>query len=206
MALLLLGTAYLPPVSYVAALLQFSNAQIEVCDNFQKQSYRNRCMIAGANGLQNLIVPVQKPAELMRDARISYAENWQQVHIKSIEAAYRNTPFFEILADDLFGVLQTKHTFLVDLNFAVLQLILEWMQATEIDIQRTENYISTPANTKDLREAIHPKKKSLLNVAPEYYQQFAARHGFKADLSVVDLIFHEGPLAWDYLVGLDLRG
>jgi hypothetical protein len=162
-------------------------------------------VIAGANGLQNLIVPVQKPAELMRDVRMSYAENWQQVHIKSIESAYRNTPFYEILADDLFAVLQAKHTFLVDLNFAVLHLILEWLQAKEIDIHRTENYIATPADINDMREAIHPKKKSLLNGAPEYYQQFAARNGFTADLSVIDLIFHEGPLAWDYLVGLNLR-
>lgn len=204
MASVLLGTAYLPPISYMAILLQKGSADIEVCDNFQKQSYRNRCVIAGANGLQNLVVPVQKPAELMRDVRISYAENWQQVHIKSLESAYRNCPFYDVLAEDLFAELRKQHTFLIDLNFALLHLILHWLQASDTTIKPTEQFIPIEQNAMDFREAIHPKSKSLIGAAPEYYQQFASRNGFQPDLSVVDLVFHEGSLAWDYLVGLDL--
>lgn len=200
----LLTTAYLPPVSYMAVLLQRKTAAIEHFENFQKQSYRNRCVIYGPNGRQSLSIPVEKPISLIKDVRISYSENWQQVHIKSIEAAYGNSPFFEILGADLFHIIKQNHKFLVDLNNELLFLILQWLRA-EVDISFTETFEPIAQHKRDLREIIHPKKESLLDQPLPYYQQFSGRYGFMADLSVIDLLFHEGPLAWDYLMSARLQ-
>ena len=185
----------------MALLVQHRSASIEAYEHFEKQSYRNRCVIYGPNGPQNLIVPVDRSGwrSPIKDLKISYAEDWVANHLRALESAYNNSAFFAVLGDELFNVIQKKHNYLFDLNMELLHLLLNWLQDEEIQITTTENYQKPAANTPDLRLAISPKKESLLIDPPVYYQQFSGKHGHATDLSVIDLIFSEGRAAWDYL-------
>ncbi len=195
--MVLLSTAYFPPISYMAALVQQRNGYIDVDEPFVKQSYRNRCVIYGPNGAQALTVPLVRSdwRNPLNTIRISYAENWIDNHWRALLSAYNKSPFFAVLSDDIKRVFDQKPETLVMLNQLILDCILDWLQDADLLTSAAPN----PTESIDLRQRISPKQKSLLlNPAP-YYQQFAHKHGFIADLSVLDLLAHEGRLAWDYL-------
>lgn len=197
--MVLVSTAYLPPVSYMALLVQQRAVLLEAHEHFAKQTYRNRCVIYGPNGLQNLTVPVERSGwrEPIKDLRISYAENWVDNHWRALASAYNNSPFFAVLGDDIRKALDKKPVFLLDLNLELLATILDWLQDSSISWSQTEQYMVD--YKLDFRQRISPKQTSILVHPQPYYQQFADRHGFQPDLSVIDLIFHEGRAAWDYL-------
>lgn len=199
--MVLLSTAYLPPISYMALLVQNSAARIEHCEHFAKQSYRNRCMIYGPNGVQNLTVPVVHATKRqpIKDLRISYAENWVDNHWRAMLSAYNNSAFFDVLGDDIRQILDSRPEYLLELNNSFLHLILDWLLDKEIKLTSTTNYEAFPVDSLDCRNLVHPKKDSLLVNAAPYFQPFSAKHGFQAGLSVIDLIFSEGRAAWDYL-------
>lgn len=201
-----LSTAYLPPVSYMAVLVQQRQAKLETAEHFIKQSYRTRCRILGPNGVQTLSVPVDRSAwrNDIKQLEISYAENWPDKHWRALEAAYNGSPFFNVLGDDILHVYKGKPKYLIDLNNQLLDIILDWIQDEAIKPVETTEFKHN-VDGLDLRERIHPKKESLLIQPAPYYQQFAERHGFQPDLSVIDLIFHEGRAAWDYLNEAALR-
>ena len=201
-----LSTAYLPPISYMAILVQQRDAMIETAEHFIKQSYRTRCRILGPNGVQTLSIPVDRNGwrNDIKDLEISYAENWPDKHWRALEAAYNNSPFFNVLGDDILTVYKSQPKYLFDLNTQLLDIILDWIQDEPIKLNETTVYTHR-VNGLDLRERIHPKKASLLAQPASYYQQFADRHGFQPDLSVIDLIFHEGRAAWDYLNEAELK-
>jgi hypothetical protein len=197
--MILLSTAYLPPISYMALLVQHRAARIEHFEHFAKQSYRNRCTIYGPNGPQNLTVPVDHATKRqpIKDLRISYAENWPDNHWRAMLSAYNNSAFFDVLGDDIYSILQSQPSFLLELNEQFLALILDWLQDENIAITPTTVYEAAPEN--DFRNRLHPKQESLLVTPQPYFQPFSAKHGFHPDLSVIDLIFSEGRAAWDYL-------
>ena len=199
--MILLSTAYLPPISYMALLVQQRAARMEHFEHFEKQSYRNRCTIYGPNGLQNLTVPVVHATkrEPIKDLRISYAENWADNHWRALLSAYNNSAFFDVLGDDILHILEARPAFLLELNENFLHLILDWLQDNEIRLTPTTHYEPAPGQAIDLRSRLHPKKESLLKNPEPYFQPFSAKHGFLPDLSVIDLIFSEGRAAWDYL-------
>jgi hypothetical protein len=206
--MLWLSTAYLPPISYMAALVQERQAKLEAAEHFVKQSYRSRCRIFGPNGVQTLSVPVDRSGwrSEIKHLEISYAENWPDKHWRALEAAYNSSPFFSVLGDDILRIYQKRPKYLFELNKHLLAVILDWLQDEEISIEKTTDYVHH-VDGIDLRERIHPKKESLLIEPPAYYQQFGQKHGIQSDLSVIDLIFHEGRAAWDYLneVKLDIK-
>lgn len=190
---IILSTAYLPPVSYFGAMLEENEIWLEACENYVKQSYRNRCRIATANGIETLSIPVESNSgkkNQIRDVRISSHGNWQQIHWKALTSAYMNSPFFEYYQDDFLPFYEKKWTFLWDYNLELLTLILHLLDiSTQINI--TEKYENTHLVFRDLRENIHPKKESLFHVEP-YYQVFENKFGFLQDLSIVDLLFNMG--------------
>lgn len=196
----LVSTAYLPPISYLALLVQNKGAILEVEEHFEKQSYRNRCIIYGPNGLQQLTVPVQHKGSKapIKELKISYQENWPVLHWRSFVSAYKGRPFFDILAEDVQTVLDSRPTFLIDLNSMLLEVILDWLQA-EVFIEPSTFFQIPSTLENDFRYTIHPKKESILKSPENYFQHFSAQHGFIKDLSVLDLIFSEGRAAWDYL-------
>ena len=198
---ILLSSAYLPPVQYFAHLQSAEQVWIEQYDHYQKQTYRNRCVIAAPDGPLSLTVPIEKPntqKAFMRDIRISDHGNWRHLHCNAIESAYNHTPFFEYYKDDFRPFYEKKFDFLVDYNEQLCQLVCQLIDI-DTSFQRTESYIAEPSNTIiDLRDAIHPKKEVMDDAsfsAVPYYQVFQERLGFLPNLSIIDLLFNMGPEA-----------
>ena len=201
--IMLLSTAYFPPILHYAWLLKNQKIRVEQFETFPKQTFRNRCVILSANGLQSLSVPVVKPngaKTLTRDVKISYDEPWQQLHWRSIKTAYNSSPFLLYYQDELEVFFKKKPQFLLDLNEEVIQLInslLEW----EVSVKRTEEF-DFPKDihpNEDRRFLLKPKNTEPLNL-PSYIQVFSDQYSFYENLSILDLIFNLGPEAESYLV------
>jgi len=190
-----LSSAYLAPVEYYSEMANAKAVFIEDCDFYLKQTYRNRCQIAAANGPMALSIPVEKASGekiLTRDVRISGHNDWQLNHWRSIESAYNSTPFFEYYKDDLLPFYEKKWDFLLDFNLGIQSKILELLNLNNV-IQLTGEYrVKLEDTVLDLRDAMHPKKENqALNDKP-YYQVFEQRFGFQPNLSIIDLLFNMG--------------
>ncbi|TYR33362.1 WbqC family protein [Sphingobacterium phlebotomi] len=198
---LLLPAFYLPPVSYFHIIQQSEEPLLmERFEYYPKQTYRTRAKIATANGVLDLIVPIlhgRKEHVPIKDTRINYDFSWQRLHWLSIQSAYRRSAYFEYYEDDFARFYEQKYDFLFDFNIEQLQLLLKCIKIKR-PIAFTETY--TPRiEPLDYRETIHPKKNSLLEYPKPYYQVFEEKHGFLPDLSVVDLLFNQGPQSRNYL-------
>lgn len=190
----LLSSAYCPPVQWFQKLNRYDKVLIEQYDNFQKQTYRNRCVIATANGTQALTIPVEKaPGDkcLMRDVRISDHGNWRRLHWNALATAYGDSPFFDYYADDLHPMFDKKRDFLLDFNMEMTELLCELLDVRP-HIALTSGYDT--ATTDDFRDVIRPKHPMPDDdFAPrQYYQVYSRRHGFILNLSVLDLLFNMG--------------
>lgn len=190
-----LSMAYLAPVEYYMLLSDAEEILLEQHDFFVKQTYRNRCTIATANGVMDLIVPVEKPASnkaLIKDIRISDHGNWRINHWKAIMSAYQSSPFFEYYADDLVDCYAKQWDFLWDFNMALQSKLLNLLDI-DPEIQLTNQYLSDyGSGYMDLRELIHPKKESVISDFQPYYQVFLQKYGFQKNLSIIDLLFNMG--------------
>jgi len=196
---ILLSTAYFPPILYFKYLIQ-NDCIIEGNENFQKQSYRNRCCILGANGIEQLVIPIKhndKNKSLIREQEISYAENWQIKHWRSIISAYNHAPFFEFYKDDIETILMMKIPLLFDLNQMLLNLITSNIQIEMPTISK--NWEKLSANFIDKRNEIHPKLNEEM-VTQTYHQVFKKKFGFTQNLSILDLLFNLGPEAHLFLL------
>lgn len=198
----LLPSCYLPPVSYFHAILKSEDAVvIDKYENFQKQTYRNRTSIGTANGTLDLVVPIQhgrKQRVAMKEVRINYDHEWQRLHWLSIQTAYRSSAYFEYYEDDFRPFFEKKYEFLFDLNMEQMELffkILKWKK--EIDF--TTEYEKEYDNVLDFRTLIHPRKESVYVNQKPYYQVFEDRTGFIPNVSMIDLIFNQGPQSKNYL-------
>ncbi|MBQ9499846.1 MAG: WbqC family protein [Bacteroidaceae bacterium] len=192
-----LSTAYLPPVQWFAKLLRYDKVYVEQYENYQKQTYRNRCVIAGPNGAISLTVPIEKPDTLKcltKDIRISDHGNWRHLHWNALESAYNQTPYFEYLKDDLRPFYEKSFRYLMDFNEELIAVICALIDI-EPHIERTTDYIAMREDA-DFRDSIHPKKNwqedKEFNPVP-YYQVFQQKYGFLPNLSIVDLLFNMGP-------------
>ena len=200
---LLLNTNYFPPITYFSAIFMSQTFFIEQFENFGKQSYRNRCEIMSANGVISLTIPVVKAnsKKLVKDLKISYATPWQKLHFRGIESAYKNSPYYEYYIDDLMPFFEKKENYLLDLNNAILEVMLDILKLDR-KIQVTEDYVHAgDSNFVDIRNAFHPKinhRRSEIDFPiQEYRQTFSDRFSFAPNLSVLDLIFCCGPEAID---------
>lgn len=191
---------YLPPIHYFTALKQNQGDMLlEMHEHFPKQTYRNRASIHSPNGTLDLIVPVERGAAVHRpikDVRISYEFNWQRIHWLSLQTSYRSSAFFEFYEDDFAPFYEKKWEFLVDYNQELLELINRLLKLN-FSFTPTTEYEALEA-ALDFRTAIHPKKEPLFSIKP-YYQVFEDRNGFLENLSIVDLLFNQGPQSTHYL-------
>ncbi|MBQ3207958.1 MAG: WbqC family protein [Bacteroidales bacterium] len=236
----LLTTAYFPPVSYFAAIaedmkglvklkggdrksilpspLSSSVIYIEACENYQKQSYRNRCHFYAADGLQSLSFPIIHDAgshkHPISEVRIDYSKPWVIQHQRAIISAYRTSAYFEYYQDELFEILDSRPEKLIDLNTRILKFFID-KTGLMADIRMTDEFrpdgyiVSSDGmevKCEDLRESIHPKREDRLlkdlRLEKPYFQVFAEKHGFIPNLSIMDLLFNEGPDSIMYLKNL----
>ena len=195
----LFSTAYFPSISYMARFLTEDEPLIEVFETYRKQTYRNRCRVMTANGVESLSVPVVKVHgnhTMTKDIIISPVEPWQHIHSRCLESAYKAAPYFDHYYDYLRPIFEGHFERLIDLNDAALQAILKMLKI-KMETVHTTDYVREAEN--DLREAFCPKKAIENTSFPAYYQVFSTKFPFAVDLSVLDLIFNEGPEATNYL-------
>ncbi|MCK3685425.1 WbqC family protein [Maribellus sp. YY47] len=202
---LLLSTAYFGPVHYYARYLHHGEVYLEQYENFTKQTYRNRCIILGGNGPVPLVVPVVKgrgSKTIIKDLEISYDTEWQRNQWQTIVSAYNSSPYFEYYQDDLFSFFQNKSRFLLDHNMRIHELLCDFMEV-ENKLKLTEDFESVPENTLNLRQTISPKAKENSDFAFQpktYIQVFGEKFDFVPNLSILDLLFNEGPNTFDVLM------
>jgi len=177
---------------------------LEQHDNYSKQTYRNRCLIMGPNGIIALSIPVKKKRGVKNklcDIRVDYESNWNKIHWRSLLASYASSPFFEYMADEINPLYQKRFEFLIDLNLQLLETTLGFL-GLSIPLSCTDAFQAIESET-DPRHFIHPKKDQAVadpGFNPlEYHQVFSDRLGFRPNLSILDLIFNEGPEAVSYL-------
>ena len=192
---------YLPPVEYFAKLNSYNpDFVIEKHEHFPKQTYRNRTNIYSPDGILTLVVPVVKGSKVhtpVKDVKISYDFSWQRLHWMSLQGCYRRSAYFEYYEDDFAPFYQKKETFLFDYNEQLLQLVLKLLKI-KADIRYTENYEAEYPALTDFRQIIHSKKESAFK-QKTYFQLLEDRHGFMKNLSIVDLLFNQGPQSINYL-------
>ena len=232
----LLSTAYFPPVSYFAAIakemgglsnrydggssleLSPSVIYIEACENYQKQSYRNRCRFYGAEGIQTLSFPIVHKGGTHKlpisEIEVDYSTPWLQQHQRAIVSAYRTSAYFEYYMDELFAIMDSRPEKLFDLNMKLIRFFIEKTGiAAELrltqDFSRDGKIVTEDGNViecEDLRETIHPKRQDTIlqeyGLDKPYFQVFSPKHGFQSNLSIMDLLFNEGPDSIIYLKSL----
>lgn len=200
---LLLATAYAPPVSFFAKLYQYAGQAIalEAQENYLKQSYRNRCRILSPGGVQSLTIPVELSSEgktPIRDVRISGHSDWRHLHLQALQTSYGASPFFEHYIDDLRPIYERGHRFLWDFNRELLDALLPLLDL-KVEIVPTSDFLppSQVGKTEDLRYIIQPRRAGEVPAYEPrpYYQGYAGRYGFTPELSILDLLFEQGPEA-----------
>lgn len=214
----ILSTAYFPPIEYFAVMANSAKVYIQGGEMYQKQSYRTRCSIGAANGLLVLTLPVLRGVSqglentkshkvYIEDIKIDYSKPWVLQHKRAIEAAYMSSPFFEYYKDDIFPVLDSNTESLFELNLKLIKIIAELI-GIECQVEVMDEYLTETQleGFADFRDVIHPKKKNdileKLQLNKPYYQVFTNKQGFVSNLSVLDLLFNEGPNSISYLQNL----
>jgi len=197
-----LSTAFLPPVEWFRAAALSSCVLIEGCESYQKQSYRSRCRIAAAGGVEILNVPViHSESKKITDIRIDYSEPWVRRVERALAAAYNSSPFFLYYRDDIIPLLMSGEENLFRYNLALIGTLAELL-GCRISFGVTDSFIPVYSEEyNDYRFSLHPKKQVPEELAPEkgYYQVFREKSGFIPSLSVLDLLFNEGPNAISFL-------
>ena len=191
---------YFGPIDYYAEMVKSQSLNIEVCENFQKQTYRNRMNILGANGKLMLNIPIlHDGTRLFKDLQPSYEYDWQKEHIKSLKSAYQSSPYFEYYEDDIIPILEKKEKFLLDLNLKTIEFMNQKLNL-DLEIKQTESYQIIDKEF-DFRNQFSAKKPAQYELT-EYAQVFDDKFEFVSDLSILDLLFSEGPSAVVYLKNL----
>ena len=190
---ILIHPNYFPNIHQFTQIIKANNILFEVSDNYQKQTFRNRTYIYGANGKLGLFIPVihtHKNRELFKDVKISYESNWMDLHLKSLQSAYRSSPYFEYFEDDFIKLYSKKEKFLVDFNIKCIKLISVLLDL-DLDYKISSEYIEKTNEIIDLRGLSIARKQKTIET-PKYIQVFESNHGYLNNLSILDLIFSEG--------------
>lgn len=195
---------YNGPINYYARLIRQPEIVLEQYDTYSKQTYRNRCIIMGPNGVVALSIPVKRKRgvkSLVRDIRIDHRSGWNKIHWRSLVASYASSPYFEYLKEEILPFYETRYEFLIDLNRELIERILGFMDLA-VPVRCTESF-QPISSESDPRHYIHPKKDQAA-ADPDfmplaYHQVFSDRLGFRPNLSILDLIFNLGPETKLYL-------
>lgn len=218
---MLLSIAYFPPIEYFAAIakgftlspdtVKPSVIYLEACENYQKQTYRNRCKFYAENGLQTLSFPIVHEGGThtlpITAIKVDWSTPWLQQTKRAIASAYESSAYFDYYKDELFAILDSRPETLFQLDRQILEFFLR-KTGIAAEIRLTESYTVPGSGIygEDLREVIHPKRQNdileRLDLKKPYFQVFARKHGFISNLSIMDLLFNEGPDSILYLKNL----
>lgn len=208
--MIVLGSAYWPNLHYMHYWLAHNNVVLDTCEYFEKQTYRNRSVILSANGPLALSIPVKKWQDQtpVNAIEISYQEPWQKQHWRALVSAYKNSPYFDFLEEELKVFYETEYRYLLEFNMAQLHWLKKAYRLNALPELASE-YIEPHQLKKtdiDLRQRIHPKHEEILPevraiLSKPYYQTFSNKFEFVPNLSVLDLIFNEGIKTAAYLIG-----
>lgn len=213
----LLSTAYFPPVEYFAAMAASlapsedgaicSGVWLEACENYQKQSWRNRCLILSSNGPVDLRFPIvhrngSHNGIPITEVEVDRSTPWLNHHKTAIDSAYRSSAFFDYYRDALYEVLDRRRTTLFEMNLDIIRFFLEKLGLPD-NLRLTGDFGAVPEGCVDFREAIHPKRPNTIlrdmGLSRPYFQVFSPKFGFVPGLSIMDLLFNEGPSAIEYI-------
>ena len=197
---LIVSTAYLPPIAFFVSIVETKRITVEQHENYLKQTYRNRCHILSANGILPLSIPVIKTDgnhTKLINIQISNINNWQLNHWRAIESAYNKSPFFLYYRDELEAFYLRKFNNLLEFNSELLSFLLRKI-GLKIEIIFSDDFLSIQNEENDLRFKFSPKKEEVIQF-PHYYQVFEEKFGFIPNLSIIDLLFNEGPETLNYL-------
>ena len=197
---IILHPTYFANIAHFTAIANTNEVVFEAHDNFLKQTYRNRSYIYGANGKLALNIPViytQKNRQKYKDVKIFNEEKWQSAHWKSLLSAYKTSPFFEYYEDDIKPLFEKKADYIFDFNMNCFDVICDCLQL-DVNTSFSEAYHKDIENASDLRLLVHAKKEPDYTFE-SYTQVFDEKHGFIPNLSILDLLFNEGPNALNYL-------
>ncbi|WP_339709748.1 WbqC family protein [uncultured Kriegella sp.] len=202
----LLHPTYFPDIATFATIVQ-NDVKWEVKDNYQKQTYRNRCYIATDFGRHMLSIPIRhvggkEGRQKYNDVLLDNSYQWQRQHWRTLQTAYRTSPFFEFYEDDIAPLFEKKFDLLLDYNLKTIATIADCLQIA-MPLEKSQNFERTPQALIDARFLVNAKKNPLLEQA-SYVQVFGDRHGFIKNCSILDLLFNEGTNALGYLQNLHL--
>ena len=194
---LVLSSVYAGNLVYYSLIANSNKIILDVYENFNKQSFRNRCVIASPNGPLKLIIPVVRSSKnIVKDVKIDNTQNWKKIHWKSLESSYRSSPYFEFYEDEFYSLyFKNKNDFLFDFNNKINLAILKCL-GIETEIIISSSYVEKDLEIEDFRNII-PSKSKVLEKFKEikYNQVFQEKQSFLPNLSILDLLFNEGPLA-----------
>jgi len=204
---LLLHPGYFLNIANFAAIAQ-NTITWEVEDNYQKQTYRNRCFVATDNGKHLLSIPIQhlgknQGKQKHKEVKIDNFYQWQRQHWRTIETAYRSSPFFEFYEDEILPLYQKEHNFLLDFNLQTIETICNCLQI-KFPKTKTTVFNKNPENTIEGRFLINAKNNNHIQEQEKYVQVFNDRYNFIPNLSILDLLFSEGTNTLPYLKNINL--
>jgi len=206
MKYVLLHPTYFPSIIQMAAMAQTSHIYFEMEDNYQKQSYRTRTYIAHNNGELLLNIPIihtkNGNRQKTKDVKVENSFPWQSHHWKSIKTAYRTSPFFEFYEDELNPLFAKEVSCLMTHNLEIIELLFDLI-GIDTEVSKTEEYKKNPLE-KDFRYLANAKTEKNFTFE-KYTQVLEAHHGFLPNLSVLDLLFNEGPNTLNYLESQQLE-
>lgn len=185
---------YFPNIEFFSHLLKSKNLIFEINDFYQKQTFRNRASIYGSNGKLNLTIPVSfssSKKEKLKDIRICNNINWQKNHLKSIQTAYRSSPYFEFFEDYFIKIFENKEEFLIDITIKSIEIIFNIIEK-DLIFKFTSSFRDNYNSGSDFRNLSIRNSKAKKNLIEPYSQVFEIEHGFISNLSIIDLIFNEG--------------
>ncbi|MBQ4822696.1 WbqC family protein [Aquimarina sp. MMG016] len=197
----LLHPMYFGSIAQYIAIAQSDSIVFENTDNYQKQTYRNRTYIYGANGKLLLTIPIKHTGngdrQLYKDVRVENDFQWQILHWRSLETAYRTSPFFEYYEDEFAHLFEKPKEFLLDFNYECMEAVFDCLQL-DSNYTKTEVFQKNPEEINDLRNLVNAKKEKTYDMK-SYIQVFSEKYGFLSNLSILDLLFNEGTNALTYL-------